>query len=158
MGVNRRAEVRMDDAEVHAFLSEQRTLSMGSFAPDGSIHLVAMWYGFVGELVAVETKARSQKVRNLTRDPRITVLVESGTTYETLRGVELVGRAEIVEPPAPRMFECCASILTRYVSDSLPPDHVRGAVERMMYKRVGIIVHPERVVSWDHSRLSETRP
>ena len=58
-----------------------------------------MWYGFLDGCVTVETKAKSQKVRNLRRDPRLTLLFEDGDTYEELRGVELVGKAEIVEDP-----------------------------------------------------------
>jgi PPOX class probable F420-dependent enzyme len=142
----------MDDAEITAFLEGERTLSMGSMGADGRIHMVAMWYGFVGGLVGVETKARSQKVQNLRRDPRVTVLVESGHEYHELRGVELAGTAELLDRPDDRMYELCASVLTRYVA--VPEEHMAAAVERSMHKRVGIVVHPERIVSWDHTKLA----
>ena len=151
MGVNDRHKVRMSDAEVETFLQGRHSLSMATMGPDGSVHLVAMWYGFVGGLIGVETKTRSQKVQNLRRDPRITVLIESGDTYETLRGVEIVGSAEFIDTPNERMFELCSSVLSRYVTQYTAD--MQAAVERMMYKRVGVVVHPLRTVSWDHRKL-----
>jgi PPOX class probable F420-dependent enzyme len=154
MAVNERRKVRMTDAEVRVFLQGRHSLSMATVGADGAVHLVAMWYGFVGGLVGVETKSRSQKVQNLRRDPRITILVESGDTYETLRGVEIVGSAEIIDTPNDRMFELCSSVLSRYVSQYTAD--MRTAVERMMYNRVGIVVHPHRTVSWDHTKLNSS--
>ncbi len=151
MGVDERHKVRMDDEEIGAFLQGRHSLSMATMSRDGAIHLVAMWYGFVDGMIGVETKARSQKVQNLRRDPRITILVESGDTYETLKGVEIVGSAEIIDEPSERMFELCGSVLTRYVTQYTVD--MRAAVERMMHKRVGIVVHPNRIVSWDHTKL-----
>ena len=56
-----------------------------------------MWYGFLDGCVAIESKKKAQKVQNLLRNPNMTVLVEDGETYETLRGVTLIGKAEIIE-------------------------------------------------------------
>ncbi len=75
MGVNQRADIKMTDEEVDAFLHDQRTMSMATIGPGGRIHLVAMWYGFVDGAIGFETKAKSQKVQNLRRDDRLTVLV-----------------------------------------------------------------------------------
>jgi PPOX class probable F420-dependent enzyme len=148
---NQRARIRMSPAEVDQFLGGRHSMSMASFAPDGTIHLVAMWYGFVDGLVAVETKTASQKVHNLRRDPRVTVLVETGESYETLRGVEIVGRAEIVEGGT-RLRAIAASVLSRYVLDD--DTHLEAAVDAALHKRVGVVVHPTRIVSWDHAKLS----
>src|SRR5271166_4663208 len=100
-GVNQRAAIKMTEAEIDAFLHERRPMSMCTINHDGTIHAVAMWYGFLEGSVAVEAKA--QKVQNLRRDPRITCLFEDGDYYEELRGVEVVGRAEIIDDPE-RMF------------------------------------------------------
>ena len=86
-GVNQRALIHMTPEEVDAFLVERRTMTMCSLGPDGSIHAIAMWYGFLDGCVTVETKAKSQKVQNLRRDPRLTLLFEDGDYYEELRGV-----------------------------------------------------------------------
>ena len=150
-GVNQRRAIRMTPEEVEAFLAERRAMTMCSLSPAGSIHAVAMWYGFLDGCVAVETKAKSQKVQNLRRDPRCTCLFEDGDYYEELRGVELVGRAEIVEDPD-KLWEVGVSVFERYngpYSEDLKP-----FVEAMLHKRVAIKLHVERTVTWDHRKLS----
>ncbi|HXW34252.1 MAG TPA: pyridoxamine 5'-phosphate oxidase family protein, partial [Acidimicrobiales bacterium] len=112
-GINQRALIKMTPDEVDAFLRERRPMTMCSINHDGSIHAVAMWYGFLEGAVAVETKAKSQKVQNLRRDPRLTCMIEDGEYYEELRGVELVGRAEIVDDPT-RMWELGVDLFSRY--------------------------------------------
>jgi PPOX class probable F420-dependent enzyme len=156
-GVNQRKAIQMTPAEVDAFLAERRNMTMCSIAPDGSIHAVAMWYGFLEGAVAFETKAKSQKVQNLRRDPRITCLVEDGDYYEELRGVELVGVAEIVED-ADRMWALGVDLFERYYGTYT--EDLRPFVETMLNKRVVIKVNVSRVVTWDHRKLGlgSTRP
>ena len=149
-GIKQRARIRMSDAEVDEFLSGRHSMSVATMSPDGSIHLVAMWYGFLEGCVAFETKAKSQKVVNLRRDPRMTVLVEDGETYETLRGVELVGRAEIIEDPD-RLWEVGVSVFGRYQQPYT--EEMRPFVELMLRKRVAVKLHVDRTVSWDHRKL-----
>jgi PPOX class probable F420-dependent enzyme len=141
----------MTPDEVERFLLEARELTLCSFNHDGTIHAVAMWYGFLEGDLAFHTKAKSQKVQNLRRDPRITCLVTAGTRYEELRGVELVGRAELVED-SERLFAIGVSVFERHVSPYRELDH-RELVEGLLHNRVGVRVHPERVVSWDHRKL-----
>src|SRR5258707_13555852 len=94
-GVKQRDVIKMTDAEVEAFLNDGRTMSFATMNHDDTIHVVAMWYGFLEGAVAFETKAKSQKVRNLLRNPTITCMVEDGTTYEELRALEVAGTAAI---------------------------------------------------------------
>src|SRR6478752_8612421 len=98
-GVNQRGQIKMTDDEVDEFLHERHSMTMSTISGDGSIHSVAMWYGFLEGAVAFETKTKAQKVVNLRRDPRLTCLVEAGDTYDQLRGVTLVGTGEIVGEP-----------------------------------------------------------
>ena len=98
-GVNQRRIIRMTAEEIEEFLAGRRVASLCSMNHDGTIHTVAMWYGFMEGAMAFETKAKSQKVQNLRRNPTITCMVEDGEAYDQLRGVELVGRAEIVDDP-----------------------------------------------------------
>ena len=90
-GVNQRDLIKMTPDEVDAFLHERRPMTMCTINHDGSIHAVAMWYGFLDGSIAIETKAKAQKAVNLRRDPRMTCMFEDGDYYEELRGVELVG-------------------------------------------------------------------
>src|SRR5262245_23589865 len=98
-GVNQRSQIKMTPEEIEEFLGGVHTLNCATVNHDGTIHLVAMWYGFLEGCPALETKAKSQKVANLRRNPQITCLVEEGTSYDELRGVEIVGHAEIVDDP-----------------------------------------------------------
>jgi PPOX class probable F420-dependent enzyme len=156
-GVNQRRAIRMTPEEVDAFLAERRAMTMCSIAVDGSIHAIAMWYGFLDGCIAVETKAKSQKVQNLRRDPRLTVLFEDGDSYEELRGVELVGRAEIIDDPD-RLWTVGVSVFERYYGTY--SDEVKPFLETMLHKRVAVKLNVERTVSWDHRKLGlpPTRP
>jgi PPOX class probable F420-dependent enzyme len=147
---NRRSEIKMSAAEIDAFLHEERTATMCSMHPDGSIHAVAMWYGFLDGVLTVETKSRSQKVQNLKRDPRLTVLVEAGARYEELRGVELVGRGRIIEDPE-AVWKLGISVWERHIG---PYDESqREGLAMMLKNRVLVTIDVDRVVSWDHRKL-----
>lgn len=155
VGVNQRAQIKMTDTEVDAYLRERNTAAMATIGPSGAPHVVAMWYGFVGGRVAVETKAKSQKVQNLRRDPRMTLMMESGAGYEELRGVELVGRAEISEDPDV-LWELGVSVFERYygpVTKEMEP-----LVHAMLHNRVVVLLNVERVASWDHRKLGLAMP
>ncbi len=149
-GVNQRGLIKMTREEIDAFLAERRTMTMCSLGPDGSIHAIAMWYGFLDGCVTVETKAKSQKVQNLRRDPRLTLLFEAGDSYEELRGVELVGRAEIIDDPE-ALWTLGLSVYERYYGPYR--EEAKPFLEGMLRKRVVIKMHPERTVSWDHRKL-----
>ena len=156
-GLNQRELVKMTPLEVEEFLAERRPVTMCTLNHDGSVHAVAMWYGFVDGAVAIETKAKSQKARNLQRDPRLTLMAEDGEYYEELRGVELVGRGEIVEDPE-KVFALGVSVFDRYYGGYSEP--MRPFVEAMLNKRVVVRLAVARVVSWDHRKLGlpSTRP
>ena len=150
MGVNQRAQIKMTDEEIHAFLHDRRTMSMATIGPGGRIQLVAMWYGFVDGTIGFETKTKSQKVQNLRRDKRLTVMVEDGRTYDELRGVELSGWGEGIEDPD-QLFELGVSVFERYQGPY--SEDMKPFVEAMLNKRVLVKLHTEKVVSWDHHKL-----
>jgi PPOX class probable F420-dependent enzyme len=151
MGVNERSKIKMTDEEIDTFLHQRNSVALSSLNHDGTIHTIAMWYGFLDGMMAFETKAKSQKVQNLRRDPRITCMVETGDKYEELKGVELVGTAEIVED-ADRLWQIGVSVFERY--QGTYTEEMKPFVEIMLHKRVGIAVHVDRVVSWDHAKLN----
>jgi PPOX class probable F420-dependent enzyme len=150
---SRREIVRMSDDEIDAFLHERQTMSIATFNHDETIHLVAMWYGFYQGKPAFETFTKSQKILNLRRDGRITVLVEDGDAYEKLRGVELVGRGEVIDDKD-ILREVAASVVERYMGVSGADADAAAAM--LMNKRSAVVIHPERIVSWDHSKLGGT--
>lgn len=149
---NLRKNIQMTDDEVSGFLAEQKTAVMCTMHPRGSIHAVAMWYGFVDGCVTVETKMKSQKVQNLRRDSRLTLLVETGESYEELQGVELVGAAEIVDDSA-QLWQLGVSMYERYFGPYT--EDARSAVEAMLHNRVAVKLKTERTVSWDHRKIEQ---
>ena len=156
---NRRDVIRMSTGEVDAFLAESHTMSAASCGPDGRIHLVAMWYGFVDGDLAMWSFRKAQKVVNLRRDPRLTCLVEDGASdYSQLRGVELAGRGEVVDDPG-FVKEIGWSLQERYVGIRRD-DPNAASVERFLddqsTKRVGIRIVPDHIASWDHRKLGGT--
>jgi PPOX class probable F420-dependent enzyme len=154
MSPKRRDLIRMTDDEIDEFLHGRRTMNAATFNHDGTIHLVAMWYGFYEGKPAFETFAKSQKVLNLTRDNRITVLVEDGDQYEKLRGVELVGTAQVVDDPAVVM-DVARDVVRRYIGVEKPED-VDSIAAAMANKRSAVVIDADRIVSWDHSKLGGT--
>jgi PPOX class probable F420-dependent enzyme len=150
MGTNQRAQITMTEDEIAAFVERSRTASMATLGPTGAPHVVAMWYAVVDGQIWFETKSRSQKAQNLRRDPRITCLIEDGLTYDTLRGVSLEGRGEIVEDPD-QLWRVGVSVWERYTGPYT--EEARPLVEFMLQKRVAVRVDVDRVRSWDHRKL-----
>ena len=150
MGINQRSQITMTDVEVATFLAQQRTMNMATVGPTGTPHVVAMWYGLIDGEIWFETKARSQKAVNLTRDPRVTCLVEDGETYDTLRGVSIEGTAVIVDDPDV-LLAVGISVWERY--NGPYSEEVKPLVEFMLNKRVAVRVDVDRMRSWDHRRV-----
>lgn len=150
MGVNQRAQIRMTDEEIATFIARSRTATMATVGPDGTPHLVAMWFAVLDGQIWFETKAKSQKVVNLRRNPRITCLIEDGRTYDELRGVSLEGRGVISEDPD-ELWRVGVNVWERYHGPYR--EELKPAVERLLHKRVAIRVEVERVRSWDHRKL-----
>ena len=147
-----RDRIRMTEAEVDAFLEEQRTMAIATIGANGRPHVVAMWYAFVDGALCFWTFAKSQKVVNLRRDNRITCLVEDGAVYANLRGVELIARAHISDDEDEVLkFGLAESVRYQNVAVN---EAMIAAVKKMANKRVVVRIEIERVVSWDHRKLS----
>ena len=140
----------MTDDEIAEFIERSRTATMATVLPDGRPHLVAMWYAVVDGEIWFETKAKSQKAVNLRRDPTVTVMVEDGQSYDTLRGVSIDGRAEIVGDPE-TILRVGISVWERYTGPYT--DEMKPAVDQMMHKRVAVRIVNRRTRSWDHRKL-----
>jgi PPOX class probable F420-dependent enzyme len=148
--MSRRDQIRMTEAEVEEYLSGRHTMNVASFNHDGTIHLVAMWYAVLDGDPVFWTFGKSQKIKNLQRDPRITLLVETGEEYSELMGVEIVGTATVVTE-RDQIMEIGEAVYARYFGEVT--DEVRPFVEMTGAKRFGVRISPQRVVSWDHRKL-----
>ncbi len=142
----------MSDAEALAFLDEQRTVVCATNGSRGWPHLMPLWYVVRENELWAWTYAASQKVRNLERDARATLQVESGDTYDQLRGVMLECDTVLVREPA-EVEALGLEIFARYTGGELG-DEVRAMVAQQAVKRVGLRFVERRRATWDHRKLA----
>jgi PPOX class probable F420-dependent enzyme len=155
---SRRDQIRMSEDELRAFLDEQRIVSVATLGPHGRPHLVPLWYvPEDGGDLSGWTYAKSQKARNLERDPRATLQVEDGVRYDELRGVMLECDVELERDAAAVAERYGMPLFSRYVAGGGDPaPEVRAMVEEQAPKRIGLRFKPTRTVSWDHRKLGGT--
>lgn len=148
---SRRDQVALTTDEQREYLQQSHTIILGTLDPRGYPHLVAMWYvADPGGTVSMTTFSKAQKVKNLERDPRCSLLVESERAYDKLKGLLIRGRAEIVRDP-PAVLDTLLRINQKYQQG--PEDLVRPLFEKQSQKRVLLRITPEHAASWDHSKL-----
>jgi PPOX class probable F420-dependent enzyme len=150
--VKQRDRVAMTPAEVTGFLEANRKLQLATINRDGTPHLVTMYYVMLDGQITFWTYRSSQKARNMARDPRIACLVETGNEYFDLRGVQVQGVVQITEDPAEVL---AIGRRVAAVTLNLHEGLADGYVEHTAPKRLGFLVEPTRVVSWDHSKLQQ---
>jgi PPOX class probable F420-dependent enzyme len=149
--LSRRDLITMSDEEVSAFLDEQRTVICATNGRDGWPHLMPLWYLVRdGELWAW-TYAKSQKVRNLERDQRATLQIETGDQYQELRGV-MIEAETTVHAITDDVLEFGLKLFERYGAASTGPEFVE-TVRAQAAKRVALQFVPRRVATWDHRKL-----
>jgi PPOX class probable F420-dependent enzyme len=144
----------MSDEELRDFLEEQRIVSCATVGPKGRPHLVPLWYVPNGVEMSGWTYGKSQKAKNLERDPHATLQVEDGVQYHELRGVMMECDVEL-EHDSERVGEFGIALFERYAGGRLDDD-ARAAVLAQAPKRVGLRFVPTRIVSWDHRKLGGT--
>jgi PPOX class probable F420-dependent enzyme len=149
--VSRRAEIVLTDDEIRRLLDEQRTLVCATIGRDGWPHLMPLWYVVRDGECWSWTYAKSQKVRNLERDARCTVQVETGDEYQELRGVMFKCECDLVRD-VDAVAEIGAEIAARYSGVALG-DEVRAAMRKQAAKRVGLHFAVRDTASWDHRKL-----
>jgi hypothetical protein len=138
--------IAMTREEVDAFLTQERTCRVASVGPDGRPHVAPLWFVWDGGSLWLHSLVRSQRWTDLSRDPRLAVVVDAGTEYWELRGVELAGRAEVVgevprgQTPDPALAQPELLFARKYLGGD-----VFGADGRHAWLRL----RPEKVTSWD---------
>lgn len=159
--MSRRDEITMAEDEIRSFLDSARTMILTTIGPDGVPDPVAMWFVLRGDgsgraEIWMRTYAKSQKVTNVRRDPRVAILVESGDRYAELKGVQISGRLELSED-IDTICDIAAALLVKY--EGLDPAYVdatREAYRPTAVKQVAMRLVPERTVSWDHAKMIRT--
>jgi PPOX class probable F420-dependent enzyme len=154
--MSRRSQISMSEDEVRRFIESKKTMTIVSNGPGGFPHPMPMWFARDPDgAIRMATYRTSQKIKNIQRDPRVSLLCESGTEYAELRGVVIYGRAELVDDFA---LVCDTLIRAGGRGEGLPEDpaaakSIQEAMRKNAEKRFVIRVKPERVISWDHAKL-----
>jgi PPOX class probable F420-dependent enzyme len=153
---SRRGQIKLTENEQRELIESGRIVVVSSLGPRGWPHVMPLWYVPRDGEVWVWTYAKSQKVRNLERDPRATLLIETGTEYDELRGVQIEAEAELIRD-TDRVVEFAKELTIRYSEgiSSVEGDAVAG-LEAQAPKRVAIHFHPRRIATWDHRKLGGT--
>ncbi|MAE93695.1 MAG: pyridoxamine 5'-phosphate oxidase [Deltaproteobacteria bacterium] len=151
--MSRRDKIRMADEEQEAFIGSAQTIIINSIGKDGVPHPMPMWFGVEDDgAIVMSTFTKSQKIKNLQRDPRVSLLIEDGTVYNELRGVVIYGTAELVSD-TDEVVEILVKVNSKSLSSDADPEAIRQAVRGTAPKRTGVRIRPDRVVSWDHRKL-----
>ncbi|MEU6127988.1 pyridoxamine 5'-phosphate oxidase family protein [Saccharopolyspora sp. NPDC047091] len=143
--------IAMSQEERDAFLAAERTCRVATIGPDGP-HATPLWFGWDGTALWLNSLTRSKRWADLVRDPRISVVVDAGTEYQELRGVELTGTAEVVGEaprtgePEPALAEIELLFARKYLGgDEMIHDGRHGWLR----------VTPTKISSWDFRKLAE---
>jgi PPOX class probable F420-dependent enzyme len=153
---SRRDQIKLSEADQRDLIEGERTVVVSTLGPRGWPHVMPLWYVPREGEIWTWTYAKSQKVRNLERDPRATLLIETGFEYGELHGVQIEAEAELIRD-TDQIVEFAKELTIRY-SDGI--ESVEGdaaaALQAQAPKRVAIHFHPKRVASWDHRKLGGT--
>ncbi len=146
-----RDQIKMTSAEVDDFLATERVVIVATNGPQGWPHMMPLWYIVRDGEIWAWTYAKSQKIRNMERDPRATLEVEAGGQYHELRGVMIETRP-VIHRDLDLVAEVGADIFRRYGSASLGPEFL-DVVRAQAAKRVALQFVPTSLASWDHRKL-----
>ncbi|HVM98334.1 MAG TPA: pyridoxamine 5'-phosphate oxidase family protein [Candidatus Acidoferrales bacterium] len=149
--MNRRNLIQMTDDERGKFLADARTITLSTIDQHGYPHSVAMWYVMDGDCALMTTYAKSQKTRNIERNPKVGLMAESGATYDALKGVLIRGRADLIREED-RVLAVLKQVHAKMMGSF--PEGIDDALRAQARKRVVVRVVPDRVSSWDHTKLA----
>ena len=151
--MSRRGEIQLSDAEQRELIESERVVVVATFGPRGWPHLMPLWYVPRDGELWIYTYAKSQKVRNLERDPRATLLIETGHEYAELRGVMIEAEAQI-HRDMETVFPLAEQLTLRYAGgiDSLGED-AREGLKAQAAKRVAVHFRALHTATWDHGKL-----
>jgi len=153
-----RKDITMNAAGVHAFLSEgSKKLIVTTLGRDGYPHVTPLWYAMEGDEIAFRSFRKSQRIMNLQRNPKLTVLVEDGDEYANLRGVMIEGTARLVDD-AGYCLDLYVRLAARYRffpegTPEMSEADLRAEFSRYAAKNVAVVVEPHKTITWDHTKL-----
>jgi PPOX class probable F420-dependent enzyme len=153
-----RKDISMTDTEILEFLTEgSKVLQVATIGKDGMPHLAPMWYVMDGDRIVFRSFTKSQKIVNLMRDPRLSVLAEEGDSYAELRGLSIRADAELIVDPS-YIVETYRKLTAKYAFFDDGPTEVPAEAAEATFgpfapKNTAVIVNPITTASWDHRKL-----
>jgi PPOX class probable F420-dependent enzyme len=135
----------MTHEEMEAFLARPLIAKLCTHNPDGSIHIVPIWFRYEAGEILMGTQETTQKVQNIKRDSRVTVLVD--TTEPRLGGVIMYGAAELDYDD---VIPTRTSIFAKYMDAERAPELAARLASQ--WKPVIVRIRPERVITFDYSK------
>jgi PPOX class probable F420-dependent enzyme len=153
MAPSSRDAVKMTDEELDEFLAANLKVQVATVGPDGQPHLTTLFYVMVDGQMFFWTYGRSQKIQNLRRDPRITCLVEDGEDYFELRGATIFGKARLLED-YDQLLDLGGRVARRMAGVEDLGDVGNQIVAKQATKRVGVVVEPDKIATWDHRKMT----
>jgi PPOX class probable F420-dependent enzyme len=150
--MSKRDRIQLSAAEQLELLDAERVVVVSSLGPRGWPHSMPMWFVVRDGELWFWTYGKSQKVLNLERDPRATLLVETGGAYDQLRGVMIEAEAEL-HADLETVLDLGLELATRYAGGTAPPPEAEEALAAQARKRVAVRCRPLRTATWDHRKL-----
>ena len=139
-----RNQIKMTQEEINSFLKEQTSIQIGTINMDGTPHLTTLWFQLDASNIIFHTYTKSQKIKNLKRDNRITVISELGTEYQNLKGVVIYGEANIISG--------IELVALKYNNGSVSKEYL-DSMKQQAEKRSVVVVKPIKYISWDHKKI-----
>ena len=152
-----RKDITMSPDEIRAFLKQGDTIQVATVGIDGYPHLAPMWYVVDDGKVVFRSFTKSQKIVNMLRNPKVTVLLEEGKTYAELRGVMIRGTARLVTDRDYVLSIYARLAVTHPIGTEKPvpidADSIEAVFGRYADKNTVVVVEPDKIASWDHRKL-----
>jgi PPOX class probable F420-dependent enzyme len=146
--MNKQRQIQLTPEEQIAFLQEGHKAALATLDKDGFPHVVAMGFQAKDGAIYMTSYAKAQKVLNIRRNPKVGLMIETGKNYGDFRGLMIRGHCEIIEDPA----LVAATIHTLQENQGGKSETPREAILSAP-KRVILKITPEKIASWDHTKL-----
>jgi PPOX class probable F420-dependent enzyme len=153
--MSRRDQIKLTDDEQRGLVESERVVVVSSIGPRGWPHSMPLWYVPRDAEIWIYTYAKSQRIQNLERDPRATLLIETGHEYNELRGLQIEAEADI-RRDYETVYGLARELAARYAGGATSVDEEVPALRAQARKRVAVRFESRRVASWDHRKLGGT--
>lgn len=148
--MNRQSQIQLTPEEQHAYLAEARTMTLCTVDKNGYPHAVAMAYMIKDGCIYMTSFKKAQKVVNVRRNPKVAVMIESGTAYDKLKGIMIRGDCEVIDEPE-EVWNVMREIRRFQGGELVAPND--AVIKERAKKRAIIKITPVKTSSWDHSKL-----